>query len=134
MNTNANTNTNANAKLQDILKQIKKALGFCNDMHSEVLNIKLDLESKYNIFFELRHLPEIRNIYSGIFNQSEMKEIMDELVKIDVALAKEISNICDHEFTTDSFDIGFERSKTVCYCIKCEKEMENDNDNEKENV
>lgn len=80
-------------------------------------NIKNNIKSLNNNYFETKCNDVIFYQYLQLFDDVNILENLEILKK---SFEEKLCTICDHEWVNDLIDIDPDRSKEICYCLKCE--------------
>lgn len=109
----------------DILLNLFKDL-HCNIEHiksckNRVVQIKNSINSLNNNFFEVNFDDTLLTQYLNMFDDTEIyNESIINLETLIKHVEYHIKNKCNHEWIKDLIDIDPDRSKEICYCVKCE--------------
>lgn len=109
----------------DILLNLYKDL-HCNIEHiksskNRVIQIKNSINSLNNNFFEVNCNDPLLTQYLNMFEDTEtFIELIINLETLIKHVEHHIKNKCEHEWTNDLIDIDPDKSKEICYCVKCE--------------
>lgn len=109
----------------DILLNIYKDL-HCNLEHiksskNRILQIKNSIKTLNNNFFEVNCSYHLLTQYLNMFDDTDTyNESIINLETLIKHIDYHIKNKCNHEWIDDLIDIDPDRSKEICYCVKCE--------------
>lgn len=88
---------------------------------NRVIQIKNSINSLNNNFFEVNCNDRLLTQYLHMFDDTETyNESITNLETLIKYVENHIKNKCNHEWIKDLIDIDPDRSKEICYCVKCE--------------
>jgi hypothetical protein len=61
---------------------------------------------------------DLINFYENL--RDIRKEHIEKLMNVKKNIDAKIYELCDHNFITDTIDIGLDKTQTICYCSICE--------------
>ena len=108
--------------MQDIINILLK-IKHNNELNvnflNEMINVKhevsdmaknIDLNVIDDIFFEFNNNINCENM------QYQINKLKTQIEQINIQLFL----LCDHTFIYDHIDVDLDKSKQICYCLKCE--------------
>jgi hypothetical protein len=85
----------------------------------KLLDITKDINRLDNNFF-LEEKDEVHSKLMLIFDTKTMQDLTHVLMDYNNIIKDKLINCCNHEWIEDDVDIGFDKTKTICYCRLCE--------------
>ena len=107
--------------LLEIYSDVVNNIQIIKSSQSRILNIKKNINSLNNNYFDIKCNDIFFNEYLNKYNNTNIcEEMIINFERLKYYLDDLIKNCCDHEWIHDSIDITPDLSQNICYCSKCE--------------
>ena len=107
--------------LQDIFHVLHQLIYQQINLKHKMAHIKNKIKSLNNDYFEIKCNSHLLKEFLDCYDDNEMNvNITDNLKVLLSYINILIEQTCDHEWVIDTIDIDPDRSREICYCIKCE--------------
>ena len=107
--------------LIDIYANLSHNLEHIKSFKNNIIRIKNNITGLDNNYFETQCASRLLTEYMNMFDSIETyNEVINNLDTLKLFIKNKINTICNHEWVHDTIDIDLERTKNICYCVKCE--------------
>ena len=104
----------------DIFKDLIINIKNIKDTKSRLDKIKDNIKTHDNNFFDIKCNDELLQYINVFENQEIYDDLIINLEVLKNEIQTHIKNNCEHEWINDSIDIDPDRSRDICYCVKCD--------------
>ena len=109
--------------LINIYTDLKNNIDNIKHAQYNFLQIKNNIENFNNDYFKKYCSDELFQNYLQIYENIDYEDYNKHIEKLELIkenIELKLQNLCNHEWVEDLIDINPEKSKYICYCVKCE--------------
>lgn len=102
-----------------ILETTEQFLKSLNDLKNQITDININMSKLNNTYFTQDQDKEFYTKYNSLYELESLQNLTLLVEEFKYIVDNKLENVCDHEWVEDYIDIDPDRSKKICYCVKC---------------
>jgi hypothetical protein len=102
-----------------ILETTEQFLKSLCDLKNNIHNINISINKLNNTYFTEHQDKDFYTKYNSLYELESLQNLSLFVEEFKNIVENKLENICDHEWIEDYIDIDPDRSKKICYCVRC---------------